>query len=49
MIYCKGVKDDTAIHMGFAYPADKVAHEEKFCETDFESCEIAQMLEKAGR
>lgn len=49
LIYCTGVKEDTALHLGFSYPADKVRHMERYCEDHYGDCDIARMLEEAGR
>lgn len=46
MIYCEGIQKDTATHMAFAYPADKVAYKEKYCEDHYQECRIAKMLEE---
>lgn len=45
VIYCKGIEEDTALHIAFAYPADKVAYKEKYCEDCYQDCRIAKMLE----
>ena len=46
LIYCRGPQVDTAIHVAFAYPADKVKYKEKFCERDYRFCGLARMLEE---
>ena len=46
IIYCKGFKPDTALHIAFAYPADKVEFKEQYCESKYESCKIAKTLEE---
>lgn len=48
VIYCKGVQDDTAIHLAFAYPEDKVRYKAKYCEDDYRDCAIEIMLEDLG-
>ena len=45
LIYCKGLQADTALHIAFAYPADKVAYKERHCEDNYKDCGIAKMLE----
>lgn len=47
VLYCEGIQKDTAMHIAFAYPADKVAYKEKHCESNYQDCRIAQMLEDA--
>ena len=47
ILYCRGIQDDTALHIAFAYPADKVAYKEKYCEDCYQECRIAKMLEEA--
>lgn len=46
LIYCRGVQKDTALHVAFAYPADKVEYKEKYCEDCYQECRIAKMLEE---
>lgn len=47
IIYCRGVQKDTATHMAFAYPADKVAYKEKYCEANYKECRIAKIVRDA--
>ena len=43
-IYCKGVQEDTALHLAFAFPAEKADYREECCIEDYEGCPIYQML-----
>ena len=45
ILYCRGLQQDTALHIAFAFPADKVAYKEKYCEDCYHECRIAKMLE----
>ena len=45
LIYCRGIQKDTAMHIAFAYPSDKVSYKEKHCEKCYQECRIAKMLE----
>ena len=47
LIYCEGVQRDTALHISFSYPADKVKYREKYCENCYKECRIAKMLGEA--
>lgn len=47
MIYCRGIQKDTSTHIAFAFPADKLAYKEKFCESRYKECKILKMLEGA--
>lgn len=48
LIYCTGIQPDTALHLAFAYPADKSEFKDTFCGADHDGCPIAAML-AAGR
>ena len=50
-IYCRGLQEGTAIHIGFAVPAEKKAWMKRFCKSErgFQDCRIKKMLESAGR
>lgn len=45
IIYCQGVQVDSALHLAFAYPEDKVRYKEKYCEEFYKECPIEKMLE----
>lgn len=47
IIYCMGIQKDTALHLAFAYPEDKVRYKEKYCEANYQACAIEKMLEDA--
>ena len=44
-IFCEGLVKDSNIHQGFANPGLRTEHKQKYCETEYQSCPIAQMLE----
>ena len=42
--YYKSVQEDTALHLAFAFPAEKADYREECCIEDYEGCPIYQML-----
>lgn len=46
IIYCSGIQKDTALHIAFAYPSDRVEYKEKYCESNYKNCRLAKMLEE---
>lgn len=46
-IFCRGPKDGTAIHIGFAVPAEKKDWMNSYCKSidGFEDCPVNEMLD----
>ena len=45
-IYCEGVEEGTALHLGFSIPARLNDYKTRFCENDYPKCRIARMLDE---
>ena len=45
IIYCRGFMPNTALHIAFAFPADRVEYKEEYCERNYDRCKLAKMLE----
>lgn len=44
MIYCEGVQQGTTLHLAFAVPSVLKEYRAKYCDTNYDACRIAQML-----
>ena len=46
VIYCKGIVDNTSIHLAFANAVDAMEYKKKFCRNQYEECRIYKMQEE---
>lgn len=44
VLYCEGLRENTAIHLAFAFAPELKAYRAKHCETAYTDCPIAKML-----
>lgn len=50
-IFCRGLEEGQAVHLGFSTPAGKTVWMKRHCMsvTGYKSCPVEKMLESAGR
>lgn len=44
MLFCEGVQQGTTLHLAFADPSRTKEYRAKYCDTNYNGCRIARML-----